>query len=160
MDKKYKILFVCLGNICRSPSAETLFRHTVERAGYGECFEIDSAGLIDCHAGEGADGRMKAHAARRGYRITSVSRPVVPEDFDRFDLIVGMDDRNIRELIRRAENEEQRAKIRKMTEFSQKFAGTEEVPDPYYGGAEGFERVLDLLEDASEGLLNKLKPGC
>ena len=100
MNEKYKILFVCLGNICRSPAAEAVFRDRVEKAGLAGRFEIDSAGLIGYHAGDGADPRMKAHAARRGYRLDSISRPVAPEDFDRFDRIVGMDDRNLRELRR------------------------------------------------------------
>ena len=94
---------------------------------------------------------MKRHASQRGYRLTSISRPVTAADFDRFDLIVGMDDDNIRDLRRKAPAGS-RAEIRKMTDFCMRFAETE-VPDPYYGGAAGFERVLDLLEDACDGLL-------
>ena len=128
------MLFVCLGNICRSPSAEAVFREAVDKAGMSGKVEVDSAGIIGYHAGEGADPRMKRHASQRGYRLTSISRPVIAEDFNRFDLIVGMDE------------------IRKMTDFCTRFDETE-VPDPYYGGAAGFERVLDLLEDACDGLL-------
>ncbi|MEE1419146.1 low molecular weight protein-tyrosine-phosphatase [Alistipes ihumii] len=156
MNEKYKILFVCLGNICRSPAAEAVFRDRVEKAGLAGRFEIDSAGLIGYHAGDGADPRMKAHAARRGYRLDSISRPVAPEDFDRFDRIVGMDDRNLRELRRLGRKTESGAAICKMTDFCRKSDRTE-VPDPYYGGDAGFELVLDLIEDASDGLLERIR---
>lgn len=154
--KTYNVLFVCLGNICRSPSAEAVFRSAVERAGFEDRIGIDSAGISGYHAGEGADARMARHAAHRGYRLTSVSRPVTERDFDRFDLIVGMDDSNIRDLERKAPREGCRAKIRRMTDFCTQHDETE-VPDPYYGGAAGFERVLDLLEDACEGLLDYVR---
>ncbi|WP_300285554.1 low molecular weight protein-tyrosine-phosphatase [uncultured Alistipes sp.] len=154
--KTYRVLFVCLGNICRSPSAEAVFRGAVERVGLEDCIEIDSAGISGYHAGESADDRMSRHAARRGYRLTSISRPVTTQDFDRFDLIVGMDDSNIRDLTRKASREEGRAEIRRMTDFCTQYDDTE-VPDPYYGGAAGFERVLDLLEDACRGLLDYVR---
>ena len=152
MRDPYRVLFVCLGNICRSPSAEAVFRDCVERAGMGHQIEVDSAGLIGYHEGESADGRMMRHASRRGYRLTSVSRPVKDDDFRRFDLIIGMDANNIRDLQRRAPQPSAQHKIRQMTEFCMEYAASE-VPDPYYGGAAGFERVLDLLEDACAGLL-------
>lgn len=150
-----KILFVCLGNICRSAAAEAVFAKKAAEAGLTDV-QIDSAGILSIHKGEKADGRMIAHAARRGYDVTSISRPVTQEDFKNFDLIIGMDDDNISELMKRAAYAEERGKIRKMTDFSVT-SGAEYVPDPYYGGAAGFENVLDILEDACEGLANAIK---
>lgn len=154
-QEKIRLLFVCLGNICRSPSAEAVMKKLVKQAGLEERIEIDSAGLIDYHAGEQADSRMRAHAARRGYVLDSISRPVRPADFYDFDLLIGMDNRNVEELKRLAPDLETAGKVRQMTEFS-RHKRYDYVPDPYYSGAEGFELVLDLLEDASEGLLEAL----
>ncbi|MDR0940555.1 MAG: low molecular weight phosphotyrosine protein phosphatase [Mediterranea sp.] len=151
------ILFVCLGNICRSPMAEAVMLRLVKQAGLESEIRIDSAGIIAYHQGEMPDSRMRAHAARRGYHLTHRSRPVRTEDFYRFDLIVGMDDRNIDDLRERAPSPEEWAKIRRMTEYCTRHADTH-VPDPYYGGAEGFEHVIDLLEDACAGLLREIKP--
>ena len=152
---KKRVLFVCLGNICRSPSAEAVFTSVVDQAGLNHLFEIDSAGPGAWHAGEPADKRMQKHAIKRGYRLTSIARQFMPEkDFDHFDLIIGMDDENIKTLRSMARNENDLAKIHKMTDFSKIFS-YKEVPDPYYGGDEGFELVLDLLEDACSGLLEK-----
>jgi protein-tyrosine phosphatase len=150
-----KILFVCLGNICRSPSAEAVMKGIIEKEGSNRLFAIDSAGVIAVHAGEPADARMKKHARKRGYQLTSISRPVVPGDFDYFDLIVAMDDQNVRDLMAMAPNEAVRRKIVKMTDFSMA-KDYDEVPDPYYGGDAGFELVIDLLEDACKGLYNHL----
>ncbi len=156
MEKK-KILFVCLGNICRSPSAEAVFTGIVKENGQAGDFEIDSAGTSAWHAGEPADRRMQSHAIKRGYNLTSISRKFDPHsDFDHFDLIIGMDDSNMENLKAMARNDDDLKKLRKMTDFSRSFA-YDEVPDPYYGGSEGFELVLDLLEDACEGLLEGLK---
>lgn len=156
MDKK-KILFVCLGNICRSPSAEAVFRGMVEKEGLADRIEIDSAGLTDYHAGEPADERMQEHARKRGYHLTSISRPVDPDvDFDHYDMIIAMDNQNIRDLKRLAEGTPAVNRIFKMTDFCNE-CPYDEVPDPYYGGDEGFELVLDLLEKACGGLLNFLK---
>ncbi len=156
MERK-KILFVCLGNICRSPSAEAVFTGMVEKAGLSQHFEIDSAGTSGWHAGERADRRMQGHAVKRGYNLTSLSRKFDPgTDFDHFDMIIGMDNENIQALQSMTRNADDRAKIHKMTDFSREWNYTH-IPDPYYGGEDGFELVLDLLEDACEGLLDKLK---
>ena len=153
-----KILFVCLGNICRSPMAEAVMRRLVEERGLETEFEIDSAGLISYHEGEGADPRMKSHAYRHGYKLTHISRPVRETDFDEFDYIVSMDDSNWDRLHRLAPTLEAEGKIVRMTDYCRTHV-IDHVPDPYYGGADGFELVLDLLEDACEGLYETLKDG-
>jgi len=156
--KKNKILFVCMGNICRSPSAEAVFTGLVKDKGLAGKFEIDSAGTGGWHAGQPADKRMQKHAVKRGYNLTSIARQFNPEyDFDHFDMIIAMDDNNVAALQSLARNGHDVKKIHKMTDYSIEWRYTE-VPDPYYGGDEGFELVLDLLEDACEGLLDKIKP--
>lgn len=156
MEKK-KILFVCLGNICRSPSAEAVFRGLIEKEGIQNDFVIDSAGITDYHAGEPADERMQKHALKRGYNLTSISRQIDPDsDFDQFDMIIGMDNQNMRDLEELANGGPGVNKIFKMTDFCHK-CYYDEVPDPYYGGDAGFELVLDLLEEACNGLLEFLK---
>ncbi len=148
---KLKVLFVCLGNICRSPSAEAVFKGFVSNIGEENDFFIDSAGTAAYHAGEKADRRMQSHAIKRGYDLTSISRKFDPHsDWDNFDYIIAMDDSNIYDLRSMARSNEDLKKLFKMTDFSSKY-NYEEVPDPYYGGPQGFELVLDLLEDASEG---------
>lgn len=154
-DKK-KILFVCLGNICRSPSAEAVFNAHILKKGVAENFEIDSAGTSGYHEGELADRRMQEHAKKRGYNLTSISRPFDPsKDFDKFDLIVAMDDQNYYDLKDKARSLKDEQKIVKMADYTSSF-DFDHVPDPYFGGSEGFEVVLDLLEDASEGLYKSL----
>lgn len=153
--KKIKILFVCLGNICRSPSAEAVMKKLVKEAGLEREIVVESAGIIGYHEGELPDSRMRVHASRRGYVLDSLSRPVKAADFYDFDLIVGMDDRNIDALKEKAPDLESMGKIRKMTDFSRNSL-YDHVPDPYYGGASGFELVLDLLEDACSGLLDTI----
>lgn len=151
-----KILFVCLGNICRSPGAEAIMKAIVRREGKEKEFYIDSAGLYSGHAGALPDERMRRHAAKRGYELDSRARTFYPTaDFAEFDLIIGMDDQNIRELRRLATSDDERDKIFKMTDFCQKPTRYTVVPDPYYEGPEGFELVLNLLEDAVEGLYRK-----
>jgi protein-tyrosine phosphatase len=154
MTKK-KILFVCLGNICRSPSAEGVFKHIVNEKGESHRFFIDSAGTSAWHAGEKADLRMRRHAKKRGIELTSLARKFVQEDFDRFDFIIAMDQENMEALRSLARNDTDLEKLHFMTDFSKKY-NYNHVPDPYYGGEEGFELVLDLLEDAGEGLYEEL----
>lgn len=154
-NKKYKILFVCLGNICRSAAAEEIMRVLIKRAGYEKEIEVDSAGISSYHQGDPADIRMRAHARCRGYEILHLSRPVCTDDFYHFDLIIGMDDYNIETLKEKAPNIACEAKIRRMTDYCQS-KSVDHVPDPYYGGSEGFENVLDILEDACSGLLEAL----
>jgi protein-tyrosine phosphatase len=155
MEKK-KILFVCTGNICRSPGAESIFAEMVKNSGLTDKFEIDSAGTSAYHIGEPADKRMQAHALKRGYNLTGISRKFDPSmDFDYFDLIIAMDNEHIFSLKRRARNEADLQKIYKMTDFRKEW-DYDEIPDPYYGGEEGFELVLDLLEDSCEGCFSCL----
>ena len=150
--EKYKILFVCMGNICRSPAAEGIMKEKLREKGLDKSYYIDSAGIHGYHEGELPDSRMRQHASRRGYNLTSRSRPVKYDDFFEFDRIIGMDDSNIYDLNRKAPDEASRLKICRMTDFCRIFPD-DHVPDPYYGGASGFEKVLDLLEDACEGIM-------
>ncbi|MCD7937200.1 MAG: low molecular weight phosphotyrosine protein phosphatase, partial [Tannerellaceae bacterium] len=149
-------LFVCLGNICRSPSAEAIMRKLVEEAGLADRIEIDSAGTMGYHEGELPDSRMRQHGSRRGYILNSRSRPVRMSDFYDFDYIIGMDDQNVADLKRKAPDVESLEKIYRMTDFAT-HSTYDYVPDPYYGGASGFELVLDILEDSCKGLLEKIK---
>ncbi len=151
-----KILFVCLGNICRSSAAEEVMRKKLAQRGLADRIEVDSAGLIDYHEGELSDYRMRRHANARGYNLTHRSRPIHRTDYQSFDLIIGMDDNNIRGLQRGATNESERQKIHKITEYFIQYQSNS-VPDPYYGGESDFENVLDLLEDACEGLIKSLR---
>jgi protein-tyrosine phosphatase len=151
-----KILFVCMGNICRSPTAEGVFRQTAEQSGLLDRLYIDSAGTHDYHVGRPPDSRAQTAASRRGYDLSSLrGRQVSPRDFDEFDYILAMDGDNLANLERICPRE-QRHKLHLFLEFSERFSG-EEVPDPYYGGGRGFERVLDMVEDASHGLLARVK---
>lgn len=155
--KKIKILFVCLGNICRSPAAEGVIKTLIEKRGLNERFEIDSAGTYSGHQGQLPDPRMRRHAIRRGYNLTHRSRPIDYNDLEYFDIIVAMDESNRRNLMHLASSPEQKAKIVMLGNYIVKLrAHYDYVPDPYYEGSEGFELVLDLLEDACRNLLEEI----
>ncbi|MCF3651333.1 low molecular weight protein-tyrosine-phosphatase [Synoicihabitans lomoniglobus] len=147
-----RILFVCMGNICRSPAGEGVLTKLVTEAGLAERIGIDSAGTIGMHAGDRADSRMRAAAARRRYDLTSRARQVVAADLDAFDLILTMDEDNHRGVLALASTDEQRARVQSFCSFCEHHSETA-VPDPYYGGPQGFEHVLDLLEDGCQGVL-------
>jgi len=149
---RHSILFVCMGNICRSPAAEGVFRKLVADAGRDHEFEIDSAGTIGYHTGNPADSRMRAAATRRGYRLDSRARRLADDDYGRFRLIVAMDDDNYRDI--QAGHPGEGAEVVRMVDYCSEIDATE-VPDPYYGGPSGFEHVLDILEDACGGLLRR-----
>ena len=151
-----RILFVCLGNICRSPSAEAVLRDIAAREAPELRIEVDSAGTAGYHIGEPPDARSQEAARRRGYDMSAQrARIVEPVDFERFDFILAMDENNLSVLRRRAP-----APLRERVQLFLDFApdaGTQEVPDPYYGGPTGFEEVLDLVEAASRGLITHLR---
>lgn len=151
-----RVLFVCLGNICRSTAAEGLLRDIVNRRGESDDWVIDSAGTSGYNDGKGPDHRMIIHARRRGVELAHISRKVRMSDFDDFDLIVGMDDNNIRNLRELAPSPEAEAKIVPMAAFISKAMRYDYIPDPYYEGAEGFELVLDLLEDGCRRMVDAL----
>lgn len=151
-----KVLFVCLGNICRSPAAEGLMEAVVATHGDQHNWVIDSAGTGDYHIGDLPDRRMRAHAARRGYDLTHRCRQISVSDFFDFDLIIGMDESNLRNLRRLAPTVETEQKIMPMSAFFDDTRHYDYVPDPYYEGAEGFELVLDLLQGATENLYNAI----
>ncbi len=154
-EVRTRVLFVCMGNICRSPTAEGVFRHVVEEAGLADKIDVDSAGTHAYHVNEPADRRAQAAASRRGFSMSDIrARRVQIDDFERFDYIIAMDRDNLAMLIDQADAEHH-DKICLFLEFAS--GHEDEVPDPYYGGAAGFERVLDLVEDASKGLLEMLR---
>lgn len=151
-----KVLFVCLGNICRSPAAEEVARCAAAERGLDSEFEFDSAGTYGGHRGQLPDNRMRAHARRRGYDLTHRARRISSSDFYDFDLIVTMDDANFDDVRELAPSPETEAKVVKMATYLRCHPWATYVPDPYYDGAEGFENVLDLLEDACQGLIDSL----
>lgn len=149
-----KVLFVCMGNICRSPTAEGVFRQLAEAAGLGGAIAIDSAGTHGYHVGEPPDRRAQAAAARRGYDLRGLrGRQVSAHDFHAFDYVLAMDRNNLA-ILEQLCPPQQAHKVGLFMEFGRSFAA--EVPDPYYGGADGFERVLDMIEDAGRGLLQEI----
>ena len=159
-DARVRVLMVCMGNICRSPTAEAVLRQRLERAGLADQVEVDSAGTHAHHVGSPPDDRSQEAGGRRGYRLEGLrARKVTPLDFERFDLLLAMDRDNLALLEERCPDG-QRRKLRRLTEFisgRHPLAGAVVVPDPYYGGPEGFEHVLDLIEAASDGLVEHLR---
>ncbi len=153
---KRKILFVCLGNICRSPAAEGVLKAAAERKGLSDKIVVDSAGTYGGHAGQLPDSRMRSAAARRGYDLTHRARQITEEDFIDFDMIVVMDDMNYESVARLAPVRRYLDKLYRFAEFCGRHPQWSHVPDPYYEGREGFELVLDLLEDGCEGILEKM----
>ncbi|HEX2085617.1 MAG TPA: low molecular weight protein-tyrosine-phosphatase [Solirubrobacteraceae bacterium] len=144
-----RLLFVCLGNICRSPTAEGVMRKLVREAGLEDRVEIDSAGIGGWHVGSPPDERATEAARRRGIALDGCARRISPEDFGRFDLVLAMDRENLRELRALAPDAQARGKVRLLL-------GDRDVPDPYYGGPDGFEEVLDLVEAACRELLDEV----
>lgn len=152
-----RVLMICMGNICRSPTAEGALRLRLARAGLEGQVAVDSAGTHGYHVGEPPDRRAQQHALRRGIDLSGLrGRRVSETDFDRFDLLLAMDEDNLAELARVRPAGHANAP-RLLLEFTRRYTGQREVPDPYYGGPEGFERVLDLIEDACDGLLVHLQ---
>lgn len=162
LRKKYasgepvKILFVCLGNICRSPAAEGVMLNEIAQHGDEALWELDSAGTGGYHIGELPDRRMRVHAAQRGLDLVHRTRKIETDDFDRFDMIIGMDASNLSNLRALAPSPEAEAKIVGMSEFFDESTGYDYVPDPYYEGAEGFELVLDLLFEGCSRLYGEI----
>lgn len=150
------ILFICLGNICRSPAAEGIMKTKVKEQLWYEKHNIDSAGIGAWHVGELPDYRMREHAKKRGYDLNSRARQFKDTDFGRFDYIIVMDDENYREISSRAGNDEERGKVLRMCDYFVKYKGRKSVPDPYYGGDADFELALDLIEDGCDGLMSQL----
>jgi protein-tyrosine phosphatase len=159
---RYRVLMVCMGNICRSPTAEAVLRHKLQRAGLHELITVDSAGTHAHHVGAPPDDRSRKHASRRGYDLDPLrARKVDAGDFERFDLLIAMDWDNLALLEENSPPDAQaRRKLKRLTEFlpaDSRFAGTQTVPDPYYGGPAGFDHVLDLVEASCDGLVEHLR---
>ena len=150
------MLFICLGNICRSPAAQAVMQAMVDERGLSDHFFIDSAGIGGWHIGDLPDKRMRVHARPRGYELTHRARKVRSVDFEDFDLIVGMDASNVDDLCNLAMTLDQQDKVVMMGDYIRQYPNYDHVPDPYYEGSEGFELVLDLLEDACDNLLDRI----
>lgn len=149
------ILFVCMGNICRSPAGENVMRKMLEDAGLDREVRVDSAGTTSYHVGEAPDRRMRAAAEKRGMKYTGRSRAFDEDDFHKFDLILAMDDSNYRDILALATGSNDRNKVKRFVEFCTEHNDLE-VPDPYYGGPQGFDYVIDLVEDGCRGILRML----
>lgn len=153
---KVKVLFVCMGNICRSPTAEAVFRRYVEQEGMAELIHIDSAGTHDYHIGEAPDARTQHAAKQRGYDMSKLrGRQVEAGDFKRFDYVLAMDEANL-SILENLRPRDAESHLGLFLQFAERH-GEREVPDPYFGGADGFERVLDMVEDAAGGLLRHIR---
>lgn len=152
MANPQRILFVCLGNICRSPAAEIIFRHQIAQAGRTDDFVLDSAGTIGFHAGKQPDSRMCDSLQRRGYRIVGRSRQIRPADLESFDLILTMDESNYSDVLSLDPERKYHTKVKPFVSYLRHQQATH-IPDPYHGGQRGFEHVIDLLSDGCEGLL-------
>ena len=151
-DAPVRVLFVCLGNICRSPAAEAIMLETLSEHNAAESWKVDSAGTGNYHIGQLADPRMRAHARRRGLELTHRCRQIREHDFEDFDIIIGMDDNNVRNLRSLAPTVDDEERVMAMADFFGSHSRYDHVPDPYYEGAEGFELVLDQLADATLNL--------
>ncbi len=154
---KQKVLFVCLGNICRSPLAEGVFRHYVEAAGLSERFVIDSAGTSNYHIGDPPDARTTRVAGQRGIRLTGAARQLRESDLHEFDYVLAMDRENLANVRRLANGNSVKAEIKLLREFDPEANGSFDVPDPYYGGQRGFEEVQDMVERACAALLAHIR---
>lgn len=154
---KQRILFVCLGNICRSPAAHGIFEDMVTKRGLEGQIYTDSAGTYAGHKGELPDPRMRRAAAERGYNLTHRSRPICEDDFYNFDMIVVMDDSNYERVSRLAPERKYLDKLYRMAEFTDQFPEYSYVPDPYYEGVEGFYLVLNMLENGCKNILDKIE---
>jgi protein-tyrosine phosphatase len=154
-----RLLFICSGNICRSPTAEGVMHSLIAEAGLEDQIEVDSAGIGGWHAGERADPRSREAAARRGIEITSIARQVTAADLDEFDLVLAADRGHRRDLLRLAGSDpDRRQRIRMLREFEPASEPDDlDVPDPYYGGPDGFDNVLDMVQAACRGLLRELR---
>lgn len=152
----YKLLFVCLGNICRSPSAEGIMNHLIREQQLGDQIQCDSAGTSSYHIGSAPDRRMTAAAKRQGIVLAGQARQFEAEDFERFDLILAMDKENYQNILRLDRHGDYGDRVKLMCSFCQHHRD-HEVPDPYYGGEEGFNYVIDLLKDACQGLLDHVQ---
>ena len=151
-----KILFICLGNICRSPAAEEIMRRKAEDGGVGHLIYVDSAGIGSWHVGQLPDYRMRRHGTKHGYDFQHRARQLQSADFSRFDYIIGMDAENIRDIAAKAPNNEAKDRILDISQFLRHHPDFHDVPDPYYGSDRDFEIVIELLEDACSGLLDYL----
>jgi low molecular weight protein-tyrosine phosphatase len=153
-----RLCFVCMGNICRSPTAEAVMADLVRREGLGGVVTVASAGTGDWHVGDPPDARAAAEATRRGVPMRGTAKQFRRADFGRFDMVLAMDEENARALRRLAPDDEARGKVRLLRSFDPAAGGNLAVPDPYYGGPEGFSRVFDMVEAACRGLLDHLRP--